>query len=622
MRHVCFRVAVALHALVCPALAAQAPLDSASLGAWLDSVVPRNLKEGDIAGAVVVIVKDGRILLGRGYGFADVARGVSMDPYRTVIPVGSVSKLLTWTAAMQQVQRGKLDLDRDINADLDFRIPDAFGKPIALRHLMTHSAGFEERAFRTYKVPRALRLHLLGTPVPERLFPPGDVVAYSNYGSMLAGYMVEHASGEQFVDYVERHIFQPLGMTRSSFRRPPPATLATDLAQSYDVASGEANTLDALDHEEPSGDPSGHLMTTGSDIARFMAAHLQRGRLDSFELLSPEVADLMHAPAVEPIPGGNPVTLGFFRGDRNGHRVIGHGGDIESFHAEVKLLPEAGVGYFMVLNSDGAERGLFGAGHLFRTALFNRLMDRFFPGPVAPELPTTPTAMEHARIVAGEYQMSRRGTGDFTEVEALLTRVAMKVVIKAHEDGTIETPPILDFERGEARRWREVGPFLWREVNGDGWLDARVENGRVIALLPRDLYSFVLQPVSWTRSARGNLALVIAAFVVLVIAALVAKPKPIRIAAIFGTCYLLAWAALLTSGVTTREGGEVWIRLAQVLGLVTMAAVPFAIRGAVQVIRQKPGWGKTIASTLVMLAMLEIVWLSLGFHLLSVKLIY
>ena len=205
---------------------------------WLDSTVPRALKEGDIAGAVVVVVKDGRVLLAKGYGFADVGREVAMDPDRTVLPVGSVSKLFTWTAVMQQVQAGKLQLDRDINEYLDFRVPPAFGKPIELRHLMTHSAGFEERAFRTYQVPRALREHLEGTPVPTRIFPPGDVVAYSNYGSMLGGYMVERASGEPFVEYIERHIFQPLGMLRSSFRRPPPAALAADLAQSYEQATG------------------------------------------------------------------------------------------------------------------------------------------------------------------------------------------------------------------------------------------------------------------------------------------------------------------------------------------------------------------------------------------------
>ncbi|HKP29024.1 MAG TPA: serine hydrolase domain-containing protein [Gemmatimonadales bacterium] len=621
MRHVCFRVAVALLAFSRP-LAAQSPLDSASLGAWLDSLVPSALKEGDIAGAVVVVVKDGRILLEKGYGLADVQRKVPMDPRETVISVGSVSKLFTWTAAMQQVQLGKLDLDRDINQDLGFRIPDAFGKRITLRDLMTHTAGFEERGFRTYKVPRALKEHLEGTAVPERIFPPGEVVAYSNYGSMLAGHMVERASGETFVDYIDRHIFQPLGMQHSSFRRPPRADLAPKLARSYPVASGDPDPIDALDHEEPSGDPSGHLMTTGEDMSRFMIAHLQRGRLENVELLSPEIADQMHAAVVEPIPGGNPITLGFWRGDRNGHRIIGHGGDIESFHADVKLLPDDGIGYFMVVNSDGASRGLFGAGHLLRTALFNRFLDRFFPPPAEVDLPTAPTAMEHARLVAGEYQMSRRGAHDFAEAEMLLQRVAMHLVIKAHDDGTIETPPLLDFERGQVRRWREVEPFHWREVGGDGWLDAKVVNGRVIALLPRDLYSFVLQPISWTKAARGNLVFAVVALVILVIAAIVARPKPIRIAAIIGTLYLLSWGILLSSGVTTKEGGETWIRLAQVLGLVAIVAIALAIREAAQVIGQKPGWLKAIASILVMLAMLEVVWLSFGFHLLSLKLIY
>ena len=614
-------IAVAL-LVFAPPLAAQSPLDSASLGAWLDSLVPRALRDGDIAGAVVVIVKDGRILLEKGYGLADVQRKIPMDPRETVIPVGSVSKLFTWTAAMQQVQLGRLDLGRDINQDLDFRVPDAFGKPITLRDLMTHTAGFEERAFRNYTVPRALKEHLLGTPVPERIFPPGEVVAYSNYGSMLAGYMVERASGEPFVDYIERHIFQPLGMQQSSFRRPPRADLAPKLARSYPVASGEPDPIDALDHEEPAGDPSGHLMTTGADMARFRIAHLQRGRYDSVALLAPDVADLMHAPVVEPIPGANPITLGFWRRDRNGHRIIAHGGDIESFHGEVALLPDDGVGYFLVLNSNGASRGLFGAGHLFRTALLNRFMDRFFPAPASADLPTAPTAREHARLVAGEYQMSRRGANDFTEVEMLLTRVAMHLVITAHDDGTIETPPLLDFEHGQARTWREVEPLHWREIGGDGWLDAKVENGRVIAILPRDLYSFVLQPISWTRSARGNFALAIAAFIILLIAAIVAKPRPIRLAAIIGTLYLLAWAALLMSGVTTSEGAEISIRLVQITGLITLVTIVFAIRNTLRLIRQRPGWLKTIASIMVTLALLEIVWLSLGFHLLSLKLIY
>ena len=178
------------------------------------------------------------------------------------------------------------------------------------------------------------------------------------------------------------------------------------------------------------------------------------------------------------------------------------------------------VGYFLVLNSDGAERGLFGAAHLFRTAFFSQFIDRHFPAPALAELPTATTAREHARLVAGEYQMSRRGVGDFTELETLLNRAAMNLVITANEDGTIETPPLLDFEKGQVRKWREVGPFVWREVGGEGWLDVQVENGRVKALLPRDLYSFVLQPIGWTKSARINVVLMSGAFLVLMLTVL------------------------------------------------------------------------------------------------------
>ena len=645
MRNVCFRVAVALLTVVCRQLAAQPPaqhasLDSAGLGAWLDSLVPRALSEGKIAGAVIVVVKGGRILLGKGYGFADVARRVPMDPNQTLVSVGSVSKLFTWTAAMQQVQHGKLDLERDVSQYLDFKIPEAFGKPITLRHLMTHTAGFEDRAFRRYRKPRALQEHLKGTPVPERIFPPGEVSAYSNYGSMLAGYMVERASGERFVDYVERHIFEPLGMQRSSFRRPPPAPLAVDLAQSYETSSDEPLPRDALDHEEPSGDPSGHLMTTGSDIARFMIAHLQRGRYQDTELLSPAVADLMHSPAVEPIPapGGNAMTLGFFRTDRNGHRVISHAGVIEAFHADLQLLPDAGVGFFLALNSTGTPHGLFGAGLFFQTNLFRQFMDQFFPAPVLPDEPTATTAKEHSRLVAGEYEMSRRGTGDFVEVETLLVRAAVNLVITNNEDGTIETPPILDFARGEVRRWREVGPFVWREVGGDGWLDAKVENGRVIALLPRDIYSFVLQPVDWTRSAKGNVALLVGAAVVLALTVLLwpirtlrarrsGRPMPsewrfIHFSALVGLIYLLAWVVLLGGGIPTREGGELWVRLVQAIGLLAIAAAAVSLRGVWLVASRKLGWVHLAGSVLVTLAMLELVWLSLGFHLLSARLVY
>jgi CubicO group peptidase (beta-lactamase class C family) len=194
-------------------------LDAYDANAWLDGFIPYAIKSGEIAGAVIVIVKDGRVLTQRGFGLADVALARPVDPERTLFRPGSIAKLFTWTAVMQLVEAGKLDLDRDVNSYLDFRVPTTPRAPITLRHLMTHTAGFEE-------VYKGLMSHPPETPrplgeaikawVPTRIFAPGQVPAYSNYGAALAGYIVERVSGEPFAEYMTRHILLPLGMVHST----------------------------------------------------------------------------------------------------------------------------------------------------------------------------------------------------------------------------------------------------------------------------------------------------------------------------------------------------------------------------------------------------------------------
>jgi CubicO group peptidase (beta-lactamase class C family) len=143
-----------------------------------------------------------------------------MTPDTTLVRPGSISKLFTAIAVMQLVEQGKLDLDRDINDYLDFDIPTPNGGvPVTLRRLMTHRAGFEEHVkglFSADRVPEPLG-HWLARLLPRRLFPAGDVSAYSNYGMALAGYIVERAAGEPYADYVADRILQPLGMAHATF---------------------------------------------------------------------------------------------------------------------------------------------------------------------------------------------------------------------------------------------------------------------------------------------------------------------------------------------------------------------------------------------------------------------
>jgi CubicO group peptidase (beta-lactamase class C family) len=116
----------------------------ADVEAWLDGFMPYALARGEIPGAVVVVVKDGRILAQKGYGYSDLAKRTPVDPATTLFRPGSVSKLVTWTAVMQLVEQGKLDLDADINKYLDFQIPPRDGKPMTMRNIMTHTTGMEE----------------------------------------------------------------------------------------------------------------------------------------------------------------------------------------------------------------------------------------------------------------------------------------------------------------------------------------------------------------------------------------------------------------------------------------------------------------------------------------------
>jgi CubicO group peptidase (beta-lactamase class C family) len=211
------------------------PLTAEDVNAWLDGYIPYAIARGDIPGAVVVVVKDGQILTEKGYGYANVAKKVKVDPKTTLFRPGSISKLFTWTALMQQVEQGKVDLNADVNKYIDFKIPPYDGKPITPLNLMTHTPGFEEAVRNLITLgPKEVPFDtLLKQWVPARIYAPGTAPAYSNYGASLAGYIVQRTSGEPFDAYLEHHIFTPLGMTHSTFRQPLPANLAASMSEGY-----------------------------------------------------------------------------------------------------------------------------------------------------------------------------------------------------------------------------------------------------------------------------------------------------------------------------------------------------------------------------------------------------
>ena len=619
-------------------------LNRADLEAWLDGLVPYALEDGDIAGLLVSVVKDGQVLLEKGYGYADIAKKTRMDSERSVANVASVSKTFTATAVMQLVEQGKLDLDRDVNDYLDFKIPPAFGKPVTLRNLLTHTAGFEETSYRRYDPPLTLRQNLL--MIPDRIYPPEAVPAYSNYGLNLAGYIVARVSGESISVYIERHILEPLGMSHSTFHMTLPEALQPFAVKNYALASsGVPYAPNTIAEMMPTEAPAGALSTTAHDMTRFMLAHLQKGRYCDHQLLEPQTLELMHAPAFTPVAGAQAVALGSFLDDYKGHRAIGHSGDGEGLHSEMRLLPAQNIGVFTAVNSDGVVQGIFPAAFMLRTKLFEQFMDRYFPTPSPPQEATATTAREHAQSMAGEYVWSRQQKGDYQEALALIARfLVLKPFVRANADGTIETAATLTFEKnGRPQTWREVGPFIWREVGGDAHLLAKVEDGQVQSIWSDQIISFWINlrvPYLW--SSRLNVPLLGLSVGILLLTALtwpavalvrrrygralqpaghVARAYRLtRCAAVLGVLYMLCWLIALAADFASQVGVTPWIRLFQLMGLFCVAGAAVAVWSAWLTWHSSRAIWAKLWSVVLAFALLDLGWFSFAFHLISLRL--
>ncbi len=442
------------------------PLTADDVNSWLDGMMPYAIARGDIPGAVVVVVKDGQVLTERGYGYANVAKKVKVDPKSTLFRPGSISKLFTWTALMQQVEQGKVDLNADVNKYIDFKIPPYKGQPITPLNLMTHTPGFEEAVKNLItNGPKEVPYDtILKQWVPTRIYAPGTTPAYSNYGASLAGYIVQRTSGEPFDAYLENHIFKPLGMAHSTFRQPLPANLKPLMAEGYRPGDDKP-----FGFEFVNAAPAGAMSTTGDDMARFMIAHLQNGQYNGQQILKPETAQLMHSRANSPFAAGDGMAHGFYETNINGLHVIAHGGDTEAFHSDLHLFLDKGVGIFVSFNSPGKE----GTAQPLRNSFFADFADRYFPEP-ADAVKVDPTnAKEDAQKLAGVYSTTRGSRSNFLAAVDLLGQVKVGV----DKDGN----PIIPASKtlgGQPRKWVHVGPMTWRDADGHDLLTANVADGK------------------------------------------------------------------------------------------------------------------------------------------------
>jgi CubicO group peptidase (beta-lactamase class C family) len=424
--------------------------DRPALENFFDGAMRVGMEEHHVTGAVVAIVKDGKVLFAKGYGKADLGKDTPIDPATSLFRIGSTTKTLTWTAVMQLVEAGKLDLDTDVNTYLTaVKLPQAFGKHITLRDLMTHTAGFEE-GFLGYlinsdpkaQVPiqTAMALHR-----PAQVSAPGSMSAYSNYGAALAGLIVEQVSGVPFNVYIETHILQPLDMHHATVQEPVPERLAPFVTTGYKFENGGEV---AQPYEIVGGfRPAGSAAVSALDMTHFMLAHLQGGRYGDRQILKPATVDLMHATAFQLDPRFPGMALGFYHADINGRDAIGHGGDTVYCHSDMLLLPKENVGLFV---------SFITADNRVREHVEQAFFDRYFPRTTAkPQRLSDAQAIELAAKYSGAYEWTRRNHSRLEKVLNLISGLK----VSALPNGNLVVSGF-----GDPLQFEPVGTNLYQEV--------------------------------------------------------------------------------------------------------------------------------------------------------------
>jgi CubicO group peptidase (beta-lactamase class C family) len=620
-----------------PAASAAAPLTAQDLDAWLDGYLPYALATGDIPGAEVAIVKDGQVITERGYGFADVEKRTPVDPKVTMFRPGSVSKLIVWTAVMQQVEAGKIDLDADINKYLDYNVTGRGGKPITMRDLLQHTAGFEEHAKGVISLRNDLPTfeQMLKSRVPARIFLPGSTPAYSNYGASLAGYIVERVSGEPFDDYLEKHIFKPLDMTHSSFRQPLPAALEPFMAKGYRLGSGEAEPFEYVGPR-----PAGSMSASADDMAHFMIAHLQNGEYHGNRILSAATAELMHnSPYADGIGPLNRMELGFFETNINGREVIAHLGDTEWFHTSLHLFLKDNAGLYASFSSPGKD----GAVQTVRNQLFQDFADRYFP--VAVPHPVTAqvdakTQAAHSALMSGAWDVSRRADTNFLAALEFIGQTK----VGANQKGELMLP--FPGPNGKPRHWVEVAPFVWQDVDGHDRAAARVVDGRPVRFSFDFLSPFeVFDRAPWYSSSTWLMPLFLVSFVAMLLTVLVWPAAAIvrrryhaplaldppsrraylgsRIGALASVAALVVWGVfvMLILKDTGTLGGRLdpLLVLAQLLSIVAfIGGLAAMLWNALAVWRGQRRWPAKVWSLVLVLSAVFVLWVALVCRLLVV----
>ena len=394
----------------------------ADLESYMDGLIGGLMKAEHVAGVTVSIVAGNQVVLSKGYGLGNVQDGLPVSADKTRFQIASITKLFTWTAVMQLVEEGKLDLHTDIQEYLPgLTIPKTYAKPITMAHLMSHTAGLEDRPIGLFDSRQMPLRDALKENLPKRIRPPGQLFSYSNHGTAMAGLIVANLSGLTWEEYVQQNILAPLGMKETRTNQPYTEEIDANMSRGYRYSRGQ---YIPQPYAYCPIAPAAAITTTADDMTRFMRAHLNQGKFAGAHILQPPTVELMHSDLHRNHPLATPGAHGFLVYERNTIRSIGHNGGMLCFFSDLRLYPAQDIGIFVAQNTAGK-------------TIVHRIADEFFDRYVA--------SVESSVESSGLSQVSPHPaiSGLYTELTrnesgvAKINRILSPVRVRTSSTGTL-----------------------------------------------------------------------------------------------------------------------------------------------------------------------------------------
>jgi len=495
---------------------ASAPsLTKDNIETFLDSIITDLMKEQNVPGCGIAIVKDSSIFFSKGYGYADLENKKPFDPDKTLFRTASVCKVVVATVLMQLKEKNLIDLNEDVNKYLKkFKIKDKFGKPITAANLLTHTPGFDDfyigKSSRSEKDAMPLG-EFLKKHLPERIVPPGEVFIYSNLGMALAAFLVEEITGKDFEQYAIENLFLPLDMNKSSFRVKD--KYRDDIYKGYVYLNGKQNefSFDFINDY-----PAGQMLTTINEFSNFMIMHLNEGLFNGKQILDSLYVDEMqsvrfiHHPKLHSAFG-----YGFQIDEYQGKKMLSHGGGYPGILTLLRLYPQLNLGVFIAMN---------GYNSSLNAIVLDEIMNRYFPY-TAPQslvkypLTELPFYDKDVDKFVGSYRFTRYSHNEIANIGLLLGMLGTELTIWKNDEGMLMMYDL----NNKARRLIQVEPLLFQSIDDDYCIKFREdENGNITHLFTDGVTSLERTPLVYTINfQRTVFAIVTIVFVLISLSGLV-----------------------------------------------------------------------------------------------------